>query len=87
MVAPMPRPISAALLANSDLFGFPSADPFAAAFCESDRRDCLCAPTFDEACLRCTCVRTDLNSFVRSWIDETAIARQDITALTVLTGY
>jgi hypothetical protein len=49
MVTPMLLPISAALLANSDLLGFPSGLPFAAAFCESVRRDCLCAPTFDEA--------------------------------------
>jgi hypothetical protein len=74
MVTPMLLPISAALLANSDLLGFPSGLPFAAAFCESVRRDCLCAPTFDEACRRCTCVRTERNSLVRSCIEETAIA-------------
>jgi hypothetical protein len=74
MVTPIPLPISAALLANSDLLGFPSGLPFAAAFCESVRRDCLCAPTFDEACRRCTCVRTERNSLVRSCIEETAMA-------------
>jgi len=77
IVTVMPRPISAALLAKSDLFGFPSpiALPFAAAFCESVRSDCLCAPTFEGACRLCTWVRTDLNSLVRSWIEETAIWR------------
>jgi hypothetical protein len=77
MVTDIPRPISAALLANSDLLGFPSpvALPFAAAFCESVRSDCLCAPTFEDACRLCTCVKTDLNSVVRSWMEETAIGR------------
>ena len=75
IVAAIPLPISAALLANSDLLGFPStvAPSFAAAFCESVRSDCLCAPTLDEACRLCTWVRTDRNSFVRSWIEDTAI--------------
>jgi len=75
MVTDIPRPISAALLANSDLLGFPSpiALPFAAAFCESVRSACLCAPTFEDACRLCTCVKTDLNSIVRSWMEETAI--------------
>jgi hypothetical protein len=76
MVAAMPLPISAAFRANSDLLGL--ASPFvpvlAAAFCESVRRDCLCAPTFDEAWRFCTWVRTDLNSLVRSWIEATAMA-------------
>ena len=70
IVTEMPLPISAALLANSDLLGF--ASPFAA-FCASVRSDCLCAPTFDDACRFCTWVRTDLNSFVRSWIEDTAM--------------
>ena len=51
IVPEIPLPISAALLANSDLLGF--ASPFAlpfAAFCESVRSDCLCAPTFDDPC-------------------------------------
>jgi hypothetical protein len=75
IVCEMPLPISAARLANSDLLGFsPFALPFAAAFCESVRSDCLCAPTLDEACRFWTCVRTDRNSFVLSWIEETAIA-------------
>lgn len=68
IVPDMPLPISAALLANSDLRGLPSPFPLplAAAFCESVRRDCLCAPTFDDACRRCTWVKTDLNSVVLS---------------------
>jgi len=71
IVSEMPLPISAALLANSDLLGF--ASPFAAAFCESVRSDCRCAPTFDDACRFWTWVRTDLNSVVRSWIEDTAM--------------
>jgi hypothetical protein len=76
MVPDIPLPISAARLANSDRRGrpFPVASPFAAAFWESLRSDCRCAPTLDEACRFCTCVRTDRNSFVRSCIDATAIA-------------
>jgi hypothetical protein len=55
IVPEMPLPISAAFLANSDLLGFvsPFAEPFAA-FCESVRSDCLCAPILDDAWRFCT---------------------------------
>jgi len=76
MVDEIPLPISAAFRANSDLLGFEAfASPFAAFFCESVRRDCLCAPTLEVACLRWNWVRTDRNSFVRSCIDDTAILK------------
>lgn len=74
IVPDIPLPISAALLANSDRLG--CASPFApvfAAFCESERSDCRCAPTFDDVCRRCTWAKTDRNSVVRSWIEDTAI--------------
>lgn len=72
MVAPMPRPISAARLANSER-RCGCISPFAAAFCESVRSDLLWAPTLDEACRLWTCVRTERNSAVRSCIEVTAI--------------
>ena len=65
-------PISAALLANSDLRGC-CASPLAADFSESDRRERLWAPTLEATCRFCTCVRTERNSEVRSCIDVTAI--------------
>jgi len=83
MVPPIPLPISAALLANSDLLGLesPSALP-PAAFCESVRSDFLWAPIFEEACRFCACARTDLNSIVRSWILETMFSdRRDCEVL------
>lgn len=50
IVPEIPLPISAAFLANSDLLGFvsPFVEPLAA-FCESVRSDCLCAPILDDA--------------------------------------
>lgn len=83
MVPPIPLPISAALLANSDRLGFesPSALP-PAAFCESVKRDLRCAPIFDVACLFCACARTDLNSVVRSWMEDTILS--DCVAFKIL---
>lgn len=71
VVAVMPRPISAALLANSDLLpcGAPSADPFASLRCESDSKAWRCAPTLVEAMRFWAWPRMALNSPVRSWID------------------
>lgn len=73
IVPDMPLPISAALRAKSDLLGLSSVLPLAVAFCESVRSDCLCAPTFDDACRFWNWVRTDLNSCVRSWIEDIAM--------------
>jgi hypothetical protein len=72
VVAVIPRPISAAFLANSDLlpFGAPaSADPFASRRCESDSSACRCAPTLVEAMRFWAWPRIALNSPVRSWMD------------------
>lgn len=73
MVAEMPRPISAAFLAKSDLLTRPS--PFAADFCASLSSDFRCALALFAFWRRCAWARTDLNSAVRSWIDATAILR------------
>ncbi len=73
MVAPMPRPISAARLANSDRLGLPSPSP-AAAFCSSVRRDRRCEPTLAEAWRRLAVARMAWNSPVRFWMEWTAIS-------------
>lgn len=75
----MPRPISAALLANSDRAPLlatlmsPLGDPLAARFCDSVRSDCLWAPIFVEDCRFCAWARTALNSAVRSCIEVVVI--------------
>lgn len=54
IVPVIPLPMSAALLANSDLAPLlglvesPSRDPLAALLCDSVSSDCLCAPTLFE---------------------------------------
>ena len=80
IVPVMPFPISAALLANSDLAPFladlatPLTSPLAL-LCVSVSRDCLCAPTFVDDCRFCACARTARNSAVRSCIEAVIILR------------
>lgn len=75
----MPRPISAAFLANSDLapflepFGSPFGDPFAARLWVSVSSDCRCAPTLADDFLFCACAKTVLNSAVRSCTEVVTI--------------
>ena len=82
MVPVMPRPISAALLANSDRAPLladlisPLVDPLAARFCDSVSKDCLWAPIFVEDCRFCAWARTALNSAVRSCIEVVVIFEQ-----------
>ena len=86
IVPVMPRPISAALLANSDrtpLLGplvSPFGDPLAARFWDSVSSDCLWAPIFVEDCRFCAWARTALNSAVRSCIDVVVIFEQGARA-------
>jgi hypothetical protein len=83
IVPEIPLPISAARLANSDLLGFrsPFADPLAAAFCASDNNDCLWAPTLEDVWRRCAWTNTDRNSFVRSWIEVTAMMSNEKSSI------
>ena len=82
IVPVMPRPISAAFLANSDLapflgpFSSPLGDPFAARLCVSVSNDCRCTPTLAEDFLFCACAKTVLNSAVRSCIEVVTIIRK-----------
>lgn len=79
MVPVMPRPISAALRANSDLapllapFASPLGDPDPSLRCFSDSNDCRCPPTFPIACRFSICARIERNSLVRSCIDVIVI--------------
>lgn len=79
IVPVMPLPISAALLANSDLATFlgpltsPFGEPFATLLCDPVRRDCRCEPTFVEDSCFCACAKTALNSGVRSCMEVVVI--------------
>ena len=75
----MPRPISAAFRANSDLVPFlgtlasPLGEPFAACLWASVSKDCRWAPTLDWFLFFCAWARTALNSAVRSCIEPVAM--------------
>ena len=79
IVPVIPRPISAALLANSDRAAFlgplasPLGDPLAALLCDSVSNDSLWAPILVDVCLFCACARTARNSAVRSCIEVVTI--------------
>lgn len=82
IVPVMPRPISAAFLANSDRAPFlgpfvsPFGDPFAARLCLSVSNDCRWAPTLADDFLFCACAKTVLNSAVRSCTEVVTIIRE-----------
>ena len=79
IVPVIPRPISAALLANSDrcpflgTFASPLRNPLAALLCESVSNDCLWALILVDVCLFCAWARTARNSAVRSCIEVVTI--------------
>lgn len=79
VVAVIPRPISAARRANSDLVLLPfsalSKEPFACRLWESDNNACRCDPTFEDAARFWACPRMAWNSPVRSCIDGPVISQ------------